>query len=376
MEKKFSDHHILIIAVLIYLPLIFLGYGSDYDSYNVLWTGQYFVQHLDYVPSRVPGFLVFETLTFINNSLGGSLLTNLASMGMAILVLYIFMRLCKQYQIPHYRILTLIMMVHPYFWANATCTMDYFFAIGFLFLGILQVMRGKFFTAGVAMALGVGSRLTVSLIAVVILLWFFFSQPNNRLKILQTIFVGAFFGLFFYLPSADFAEWHMTFLSASVGGQEYWTPYLRIGRFVYKNIYFWSPFVFAFLGWGVARLIAKRIPLKNPIHGGLPVASVFIIFVMELFYLYIPTEPSYLLPTLPFWLILLGLAFENKPRALYWILALVLISNVVNINVARPSVINKATEVHYGLWVEPGYMLKDIQKRVEYMDCGYQPCDW
>jgi hypothetical protein len=376
MRKKLTDNHLILLALILYVPLLFLGYGSDYDSYNVLWTGQHFAQTFDYVPSRVPGFLVYETLTFFINSLGGAFLTNLTSMGMALLVLYVFMRLCRQYEVPHYQLLTLILMVQPYFWVNATCTMDYFFAIGFIFLGILQVLRGKYFTAGVAFALGVGSRLTVSLIAAVIILWFFFSLPQKRWQIVQTAIVGAIFGLSFYLPSADFAEWHTTFLSASVGGQEYWTPYLRLGRFVYKNIYFWSPLVFAILIWGALRLMGKVKNRTLPNHSGLPLACLAVIVVMDAFYLYIPTEPSYLLPTLPFWLILCGYAFESKPRVLTWMLGLTLIFNFVNFNIARPNVADKATGAQYGLWVEPGYMVTDIEKRLEYIGCGYQPCDW
>ena len=376
MKYKFSDNHILLLAAIIYLPLIFLGYGSDYDSYNVLWTGQYFAHNFDYVPSRVPGFFIYETLTFFFNSIGGSVLTNLSSMAMAILVLYVFMRLCKQYEIPHYRLLTLIMMVQPYFWVNATCTMDYFFAIGFIYLGLLQVMRGKYFTAGVAFSFAVGSRLTVSLIAAVLLIWLFFSEKEKRGYIVQTAVVGAFFGLMYYLPSADFAQWKPTFLSASVGGQEYWTLYLRLGRFGYKNIYFWSPFVFVLLAWGAIRLFGKGKQLINAKHGGLPIASIVVILVMEAFYLYIPTEPSYLLPTVGFWLILTAFAFEHKPNILYVMLGFVLLANFVNFNVAKPNVADKATGAEYGLWIEPGYLIADIDARLETIECGYQPCEW
>jgi hypothetical protein len=376
MKQKFSDKHILLLAAILYFPFIFLGYGSDYDSYNVLWTGKYFAHYLDYVPSRVPGFFIYESLTYILNTIGGSILTNLASMGMAILVLYVFVRLCKQYEIPHYRLLALIMMVQPYFWVNATCTMDYFFAIGFIFLALLQVMRGKYFTAGVAFSFAVGSRLTVSLIAAVLILWLFFSQKEKRWYIVQTGLVGAFFGLLFYVPSADFAEWQPSFLSASVGGQEYWSLYLRLGRFMYKNIYFWSPFVFVLLVWGALRLLAKGKQLLDPKYGGLPVAAIGLILVMEAFYLYIPTEPSYLLPTVGFWLILAAIAFEQKPKVLYAMLGLVLLANFVNFNVAKPNTADKATGAVYGLWVEPGYLISDTHLRLDTIACGYQPCDW
>ena len=375
MLKKIPEHHLYLLAALLYFPLIFLGYGSDYDSYNVLWTGQTFANTLDYIPSRVPGFFVYESLTYFLNQVGGSIATNLASMGMALLVIYVFIRLCKQYQVPHYKLLTVIMIVHPYFWVNATCTMDYFFAIGFIFLGILQILRGKYFTAGAAFALGVGSRLTLSLLAAVILLWFFFSMPEKRWYIVQSAVIGALFGITFYLPSADFAEWRPTFLSASVGGQQYWTPYLRLGRFAYKNIYFWGLLLFPLIVWGMLRLMGKRHAFQDAVHGWLPLAALAGIVIMEAFYLYIPTEPSYLLPTLPFWLILLGFAFEEKRSVLIVILGLVVLFNFVNLNVARPNVADKATDVYYGLWLEPGYMVKDIDQRLDYMACGFKPCD-
>lgn len=375
MRKKFTDNHLILLALILYLPLLFLGYGSDYDSYNVLLTGRNFAESLDYVPSRVPGFPVYETLIFFIDSMGGFLLTNLASMGMALLVLFVFIRLCHQYHIPHYRLLTLILMVQPYFWVNATCTMDYFIAMGFIFLGILQILRGRFTTAGFAFALAVGSRMTVSLMAVVLILWLFFSMPQQRWRIVQTALIGMIFSLVFYLPSADFSQWRLSYFSPSVGGQEYWTIYLRLGRFAYKNLYFWSPFVFVLLMWGGLRLLGMEKRLWDPIHGGLPIVSLALILVMEAFYLTLPTEPSYLLPTLPFWLILMGLAFEDKRWVLVLMLSLTLVFNGINFNIARPNVADKATDAQYGIWIEPGYLLKDIQDRQAYINCGYWPCD-
>lgn len=77
--KQSKDKQILLLAFFIYLPFIFLGYGSDYDSYNVLWVGKNYVETLDYVPSRVPGFFVYETIVFFLNIIGGSILTNLGN---------------------------------------------------------------------------------------------------------------------------------------------------------------------------------------------------------------------------------------------------------------------------------------------------------
>ena len=75
-------YRVLVLAAALYFPLIFFGYGSDYDAHGVVWAGKHFVKTLDYVPSRSHGFLVHETMTLILNTLGGSLLTNLVSLYM------------------------------------------------------------------------------------------------------------------------------------------------------------------------------------------------------------------------------------------------------------------------------------------------------
>ena len=97
---------------------------------------------------------------------------------------------------------------------------------------------------------------------------------------------------------------------------------------------------------------------------------------MEIFYLGIPTEPTYLLPTLPFLLILIGLSFKEKRNILLVFFALIFLSNFVRVNIARTDVADYATGASFGVWVEPGYLVQDAQKRFEYMSCGNQPCGW
>lgn len=369
-----TDHKILLLALCIYLPFLFLGYGSDYDSYNVVWAGKNFVETLDYVPSRVPGFFIYESLTFFFNWIGGSMLTNLASAGMSLLILKHFMQFSKENQVPHYRLLTLILMVQPYYLVNSTCTMDYLFAFGFAFWGLMKMRDRKFIVAGVLMALGIGSRLTTGLVVAVFYLWVFFTQKGDRGKLILGGVITACLTVLFYVPSLDFAEWNLGYVSPSVGTQVFWTPMLRIGRWVYKTIYFWSPPVIFLLAWGVVRLLAKRAKWKQIPDKSVLIASAAMILVIQSFYLYIPTEPAYMIPTILFWLILMGVAFSDRKKVLVVLLVLVVLSNFVSFNVARPDKVNQATGAQYGLWVEPGHLVKDVTKRIEYLNCGNQPC--
>lgn len=376
MKKISPDTLVILIALVLYMPFLFLGYGSDNDTYKVLWTGSYFVRTLDYVPSRGPGFFVFETITFFLNALGGSLLTNISVMGMSLVTLYSFLRLCRQFDVPNSPLLGLILAVHPYYWVNSTCTMDYLFALGFTFLGILQVLRGKYFTAGAAMALGAGSRATAVLISAGFLIWYYLTQAQARKLLIQTGAAAIFFTLVFYLPPASFTEWRMRFLKLSVGGEEFWTPYLRLGRFVYKNLYFWGPLAALMLGWALVVGVFKRRFFAQPNQRGLALLALGVLLAYEALYLGVPIEPAYLLPTVPFWLILTGMAFKPDRKPLYLLLAGLLIANFVSINVARPNVVNKATGAIYGLWIEPGHLVEDTKTRLEYIACGNWPCNW
>jgi hypothetical protein len=253
--------------------------------------------------------------------------------------------------------------------------MDYLFSFGFAFLGLMKLNDRKFLAAGLLMALGIGSRLTTGLVAGSFLLWAFIMQKENRGKVIMSGIITAVVAVLFYLPSLDFAEWNFAYFSPSVGTEIFWTPVLRFGRFVYKSIYFWSPPVLVIMVWGVLRLVVRRTSRIHLADKSLLYACAGLILIIQLFYLYIPTEPAYLIPTIPFWLILMGVAFADKKKVLAILLALVVLSNFVSINVARPDKVNQATGAQYGLWIEPGHLVKDVNKRIEYVNCGYQPCE-
>lgn len=375
MPNKKTDHLILLTAVILYTPFLFMGYGSDIDTYGVLEVGRHFSLTFDYIPSRGPGFFVFETITFFMDQLGGSILTNLTVMAMALLTVYGFMRLCREYKIPGYQWLALALVVHPFIWANAACTMDYLMAVGFVFLGIIQVLRGHYFTAGAAFALGAGSRLTIVLLAGGFLLWQYAIKPENRWKLIQSALVFGLFTVVFYLPPADFAQWTTRFLVASVGGNEYWSPMMRVGRWGYKNLMFWSIPTVLWMGFFILRGIKNKGFALFLRSNWLPAAAALIALTYESFYLGIPTEPSYLIPTIPLVLIVFGTAVGQRSWPTLILSAMLCISAFVSVNVAKPDLGNRATSADIGLWIEPGHLSTLTRERLNYRDCGRPYCN-
>jgi len=93
----------------------------------------------------------------------------------------------------------------------------------------------------------------------------------------------------------------------------------------------------------------------------------------EALFLSFPVEVEYLLPILPFFLLLVGAGLKSR-RVLLVFLALVLSYNLVNFNIAHPDSPGQASSASIGLWVEPGYMAQEMRMRFALLGCDSHAC--
>lgn len=366
LKKK---NHFLLIPVFLYLPFIFLGYGADSDSFETLRTGTTFIRSFDYIPSRNPGYLVFEVITFFVNLVGGSIATNLMAIFMSLICLQGFYQLCKTLAISNAKYLVLSVALHPYYWVASTTTMDYVFAMGFLFLGISFLLKKKEIYAGVAFSLAIGCRLTTVLLVIFALILLIVARIISLKGAAISFLIACIFAVIFYLPPLDFVKWRWWRIFKPVmGGSEYWSLILRAGRFVYKNIVFWSVPVLLFLFVVIVHLLIKKVHIESNLFK-LIVVNFMIFLTYEGLFFFAPLDPSYLLVILPFSLIIIGILFQNQRKILMALLSLIFISNFIVPGFARPDVENFATGASYGLWLEPGYLVETTRERMKVIDC-------
>lgn len=356
---------LVVLAAMLYIPLAFLGYGSDSDSFNVVRTGQYFVETLDYIPSRLPGYFVHEVFVYFLNLAGGSLLSNLGSVAMALLLLVSFNRVCRILQVPHPNLLTLVLMIHPFVWVNAASTIDYLWALGFAFLGFERLLKKKYIAASMLLALAIGCRLSTALVIGLFLLYVYLQYKDQRRNLLLSGLAVALISLLLFIPPLDFLEWDISrWLVLSMGDPMLWTPQLRIGRFLYKNLMFWGVPAALWLLFMFARGVIKPGTIQVRKWDLLTWFCLAVILASEVLFLRVPIEMEYLLPLLPFVLILLGRGFTRQPKYLLILLALVFLANFLWINPARSTSPNQTSAVIYGIWLEKGYLLQDISTRL------------
>ena len=364
----------MLIPALFYLPFVFLGYGADSDSFETLRTGATFIKNFDYIPSRNPGYLVFEVITFFANLIGGSIATDLMAIVMSLICLRFFYQLCETLEIPNSKFLVLSVALHPYYWVASTTTMDYVFALGFFFLGISLLFRKKAIYAGVAFSLAIGCRLTTVLLVVLALILLFVTRIISLKDAALSFLFAGIFAVIFYLPPLDFVKWRWwRIFKVEMGGTEYWSTFLRVGRFFYKNIVFWSMPVTLFLFAAVSYLLKKKVKVGDNLSKIIAILFI-IIFAYEALFFYAPLDPSYLLPILPFSIMLFGIFFQNYRKMIIALLLLVFLSNFIVFNFAKPDVKNFATKAHYGLWLEPGYLVETTRERMKVVDCTDLDC--
>ncbi len=363
----------LLLALLLYLPLTFFGYGSDVDTYRVLEAGRNFIATADYVPSRRPGFLVHELSTYVLDRLGGSLLSNLGTLFWALVAVVCLGRILRRHQVAQAGLLLLAFIVHPVFWYNATVTADYAWALGMLLAGFDFLERGRFGWAGLALGLSIGCRISSAPVAALLLIYAWLEFPGQRRRVIGSAFLVALLAALAYILPWDFAEWRPSFWEASIGSPDLWSPGMQAGRFFYKNLYFWGVPAALFLIVLLARFARKPQAWKGP--GARRLAGLCLLALLglqALFFRY-PIEVEYLLPTLPFWLILVGLGLPRRREAV--ILILVILSyNLVNLNLAQPDAPGQASRATLGVWLEPGYLVRESSARLALLGCDSHAC--
>jgi hypothetical protein len=358
-------------CALLYAPWLFLGYGADDDAYRIVRTGRVLLEEGQYIGSRNPGYLVPELATMALNAVGGSVLSNLGTLAMALVALGAFLAVAERLRLSAPLLLGAGLALHPAFWSNAAATMDHVWGLGFLLAGWAVLLDRRWLLAGVLLGLAVGSRFTMLFAVLGVLAFAWFTVAEDRRHVVRSAVVAGLLGAACYLPSAHEFGWTLGFLEpAGLGGPELWTWPLRIGRWGYKSLYFWGLPTAAFLaGLGVFAL--RRRPLPRPALLALCLA---VPVAYEALFLRFPLDVGYLLPIAPFVLVAVGVLLAERRRWLVAFVVVLALHNVVTFNLARPDRPFGASEAAFGLWVEPGPLVESTQIRLRTRDCTDVAC--
>jgi len=348
-------------ATLLYLPLIFAGAGSNPDSLRELHSGSTLLWQHHYILSRPPGYFPYELLSGALYALGGTIANNLATLAMSIALLDSFLLICRRFQVPHRYLLAATMAIHPIYWANSTSTIDFIWALGCFLLGFRLLLNDRYLSAAAMLGLSVGIRLSSVLLAAPLLIWELFERPRE-VRLWAAAALAAAISAALYLPEFVASGNTLRFLTYY---SDRWTLAQHLGRFIYKNVYFWGLPATIFLLASFPMLMRELLECDRK-YSRIIVLSASIVIIFEALFLNLPVQRAYLLPLLPFVLILLGIALRDRKRMLLATMLLLFSFDFVNLNLARPDFPNHATHAAVGLFIEPGYLIGDVAARRDF----------
>lgn len=293
------------IALLSRLPFLDAGYGNDWDSWAMASTAREIATTGTYTASRLPGYPVPEFIySFVWDR--APLLSNVMTALIGAIGIGFFSLSLHKLHSKDILTASFALMCIPVIYISSTVTLDYIWAATFFLASMYFAQRSNPLTSGVLLGLAIGSRITSALLVIPLALIAFdcSDQSNRRSVLIKFCLPAIFLGMLSYLPVV--LTYGGGFLTVSSSG---YPPLLGVLR------------VFTFEVWGGLGIIALGIAIigfldqRFRLNGETSILTiskmqalawnVAILLYLVIFF-YLPHEAGYLIPALPFVLMLLA----------------------------------------------------------------------
>ncbi len=347
---------ILITMVVTRLPLLWNGYGSDPDAWRVANVGYTVWTTGSYEMSRPPGYPLHELISAPLVALGGSLLSNTATIVATLILIVAFARwAASATQNPP--LATTALAFLPLLWMNSAMTMDYVWSLLFIVLSLSALDRGRTMTSAVFMGIAAGFRLSniVVAIAFCIMIWMEHRSPKRIAQFLLGSIVTTIVAFIPVVATYGFAEW--LHLSQSQLGRVRPPFPEQVLLFGYRIVYSVGLIAFTAVVWV---FLANRKKIRQLIHNRdvrfVVYATAVFVLVAQFFFL--PLDRSYLLPALLFILLIVE-RVAAKGQFVVFVLTVVSFA-FINIDLIGHTGVERG---RWGLTIKPGVLFEEITKR-------------
>ena len=298
LNNQKTGLYILVFVILISrIPFLSTGYGSEPDAWRLANVSRNISVNNEYRHmSRYPGHPVQELFcSLIWN--GGPVALNGATAILSSVAFLLFALMLKKIKVDNYLLLTYAFAFTPVIYINSINSMDYMWALSFVLASFYFVVQKKLVLSGLFMGLAIGSRITSGAMLLPICYYIYKTFENQKYKrILILAAVSVIAAGITYIPvilrfGAGFFQFEMTEypsflyvvknLSVGVWGLPGF-PAICLGLF--------------FLFYGFKKNQAKRKSEEMTVI----VISRMVIVLYSLAFLRAPLKPGYLIPVVPF----------------------------------------------------------------------------
>jgi len=297
------------------IPFINLGFGYEADAWRIA-NSAYDLRWLHvYRTSRFPGYPLPEYVysLLINH---GWLATNSVTMTLSLISVICFAKILNYLNIRRKGLLLLTYVFLPILWINSTNTMDYMWALTFIVIAWFLTLKKRYIFAGLAMGLAIGSRIT-SFILLPSFIYLILILSKNKISDSFIFSISAitissilFFPLFAQ-HGLGFLTYYPTYFPSRI---DY---VITIGNQIAQFGEIAVVFTLVSLLLSFKTIVRQIAEDKILIFLALAIVPVIILFIKT------PYEAEYLIPTIPFGLIL----FDKVCGNLTIILCILLLLN-------------------------------------------------
>ncbi len=329
------------------LPYLAAGFGRDPDCWRVAWSARLFADQAGYHVSRFPGYPFQEIMSSLLirwGPIGLNGASAVFSVVAAIMLALIIRRVREGVALP----LALAFAFVPVVLISSTSAIDYVWGTAFTLISFYFAERDRPLLSGLALGIAVGCRITLGAMGLpVLLLLVWRGEPGKRTAAIIRFVAAA---------AVPTLIWFSLLLSQyGLGFLKYYpidnTSALKTLRLATVGVFGTA----GLIGMGIVILLAllrgRGVEKNEHDTRGVFGAAIVAMLIPLVTYLRVPGSPGYLIPAVPFLLILLTRC--TKPAAA-WVLALFMVcSPFIDISLSG---------------IERGSFLKNVDTRVERMD--------
>jgi hypothetical protein len=330
-----STEIIVFVAVVLIsrVPFLFSGYGLDADAWEVALTAKRISQTGIYEVSRFPGFPVHEIVCSMFS--GSYVMLNLLSTILSTIGFLFFVYTLKALRFKAVMLAGFALAAVPVVYIHSTTTIDYTWALAFILIALYFVVKDKPFIAGIFLGIAVGCRITSG--GMVIPFAIMVSQSgglkNNLKRIAKLVVTTCVVGGLLFLPV--FFKYGTAFFTY------YDVPYPSIPEVLYKfSIGVWGVAGFAALiGATCVLFVSDRFPVRKylfprAVNEKYVVAWLIAIDLYIIAFLKLPMESGYLIPIVPFVILLFGKYLFDKAFILFALILIIspFVANITPLN--------------------------------------------
>ncbi|CAN5557410.1 hypothetical protein BH11BAC1_BH11BAC1_23110 [soil metagenome] len=320
MERFFKSDSFKfwLFALVIFLsriPFLSQGYGLDGDSWSVAITARDISQTGSYAVSRFPGYPVQELICSLFYN-GYAWRLNLLTAIISTIGILFFALTLKTWKFKYVFLASAALAFVPIIYINSTTTIDYVWALSFLLISLYSVSRYNAIMAGIFLGLAIGCRITsgAMLIPYAVMILQTGERKENILRLLKLSLTTIITAALLFYP-----------VYSKYGGQffmYYDLPYPSISKVLYK---------FFIETWGLVGLLAlfisvavfflpntvqaRRYLFPRSINEKYVVAWLIAIDLYIIAFLKLPMESGYLIPIIPFVILIFGKYLYSKAFA-------------------------------------------------------------